>query len=109
MKEIGEMSRWIVSRLGPGVPLHFSRFHPTYKIQNLPPTPVSTLEKARRVALDAGVHFVYLGNVVGHEAESTYCPACGRRVIHRVGFSVLENLLKASRCPCGETIPGVWS
>lgn len=109
MDEIGQMSEWIRSRLGPEVPVHFTRFHPTYKIQNLPATPVSTLEKARRVALDAGLHFVYLGNVVGHEGESTYCPSCGERVIHRVGYRVLENRIRESRCPCGDRIPGVWS
>jgi pyruvate formate lyase activating enzyme len=107
--EIRRMSEWIRDHLGPDVPLHFSRFHPTYKIQNLPDTPVATLEKARATAMDTGLHYVYLGNVVGHEGESTYCPSCGKRVIHRVGFTVAENLLVGSRCPCGHEIPGVWS
>jgi pyruvate formate lyase activating enzyme len=109
MDQIREMCEWIRDRLGPAVPLHFSRFHPTYKIQNLPPTPVTTLEKARRVAIFAGLQFVYIGNVVGHEGESTYCPSCGRRVIHRIGYQIQENLLEGSRCPCGTVIPGVWS
>lgn len=109
LAEIGRMSSWIRSRLGPHVPLHFSRFHPTYKIQNLPSTPIKTLEKARTAALEAGLQFVYLGNVMGHEGESTYCPSCGRRVIHRFGYHVAENLLRSGRCPCGEALAGVWS
>ncbi len=109
MGEIREMCEWIRDRLGRHVPVHFSRFHPTYKMQNLPATPLTTLEKARRMAVYAGLDFVYLGNVVGHEGESTYCPSCGKRIIHRVGYHVQDNAMEGSRCPCGEEIPGVWS
>ncbi len=108
MEEIRRMSEWIRDSLGPHVPLHFSRFHPTYKMQNLPRTPVSTLENARSTAMEAGLQFVYLGNVVGHEGESTYCPSCGERVIHRIGYQIVENLVDGGACSCGELIPGVW-
>ncbi len=107
--DIRRMSRWIVRTLGPDVPVHFSRFYPQYMLKNLPPTPVSTLERLRQTALDAGVHFVYIGNVPGHPAESTYCPHCGKRLIYRIGYQIIENKLKNGRCPyCGTKIPGVW-
>ena len=108
--EIKKMCAWIVKELGPDVPVHFSRFHPTYLLKNLPPTPVSTLERCRRIARDAGINYVYIGNVPGHEAESTYCPGCGTTLIKRWGFLVVRNSLKDGACPrCGRKIPGVWS
>ena len=67
----------VADTLGPDVPLHFTRFHPTYRLTNLPPTPVATLERAWRAATDQGLRFVYLGNVPGHPAENTVCPGCG--------------------------------
>jgi len=92
------------------VPLHFSRFSPLYKLKNLPPTPVETLERARETALEAGLKFVYLGNVPGHPGENTYCPKCGRVVIGRAGYSLTEMNLKSGHCRfCGREIPGVWS
>jgi pyruvate formate lyase activating enzyme len=108
--EIRSMSRWVKSNLGNDVPLHFSRFHPTYKLKNLPVTPVETLDMARRVAMEEGLHFVYVGNVWGHEGENTFCPGCGKPVIRRVGFKILEVNLKGSSCAsCGRMIPGVWT
>jgi pyruvate formate lyase activating enzyme len=108
-KEIKAMSKWIMDNLGPDVPIHFTRFHPTYKIKNLPPTPKQSLERARNAAMEAGLHYVYIGNLWGHDGENTYCPGCKRIVIRRVGFNVLENKLKDGRCPqCGMRIPGVW-
>jgi len=108
--EIRKMTAWIRKELGPDVPVHFTRFHPTYRMKNLPPTPVKTLERCRTIGLDAGLHHVYLGNVPGHEGEHTYCPGCGRLLIKRVGFFVLKNDLKAGACPkCGRKIAGVWS
>jgi len=105
-----EMFRWIRSTLGPDVPVHLTRFHPTYKILNLPRTPVTTLERLHALGREAGLHYVYLGNVPGHAAESTYCPRCGARVIERYGYLVLQVDLQAGRCrACGEVIPGVWS
>ena len=70
--EIYEMCSWVFNELGPDAPIHFSRFHPTYKIKNLPPTPISTLTLARETAMRAGLNYAYVGNVPGHEGESTY-------------------------------------
>ena len=107
--EIRGMCEWIKSELGVDVPIHFSRFHPMYKIKNLPSTPVKTLETALSIARDVGLHYVYLGNVPGHEGESTYCPRCGKVVIGRVGYHITTNVLKDGTCPfCKQQIPGVW-
>ena len=105
-----KMCLWIKENLGPDVPLHFSRFWPTYKMLSLFPTPLETLEKARKIALDCGLHYVYIGNIPGHASENTYCPKCGRIVIRRKGYSILEvNLNEERRCKfCGEEIHGVW-
>ena len=108
--EIRAMANWIRGTLGADVPVHFTRFHPTYRLTNLPPTPVETLERAWQIARAEGLHFVYLGNVPGHAAESTSCQGCGAVVIRRVGFTVTENALRSGRCPsCQRAIPGVWS
>ncbi len=110
VKEVREMAAWLVSSMGPDVPVHFSRFHPTYRVKNLPPTPIKTLERARRAAMDAGLHYVYIGNVSFHEAESTYCPSCGKKVIARVGYRVDTSGLNEGACAsCGRKIPGVWT
>lgn len=107
--EINKMCQWIKSELGVEVPVHFSRFHPMYKIKNLPSTPIKTLENARKIAREIGLHYVYLGNVQGHEGESTYCPDCGEVLIKRIGYYILKNTIKAGKCPtCGHVIPGVW-
>jgi len=109
-QEVQDMSRWVVAHLGPDVPMHFTRFHPTYRVTNLPPTPVQTLERCRQIALDAGVHYVYAGNVTMHPGENTYCHSCRTELIRRVGFQVRNNRLREGRCPqCGTLIPGVWS
>jgi len=103
------LSQWIKKNLGENVPTHFSRFYPAYKMRNLPPTPVKTLETAYQIARDAGLNFVYIGNVPGHRYESTYCPSCNELLIHRVGYAILENKLRDGKCPkCGKQIPGVW-
>ncbi|MFH1144971.1 MAG: AmmeMemoRadiSam system radical SAM enzyme [Candidatus Eisenbacteria bacterium] len=104
------MFDWILLHLGPDVPLHLTRFHPTYQIRNLPRTPVATLERLHGLAKAAGLHYVYLGNVPGHVAESTYCPGCGKRVVERFGYLVTAVQIAGGRCPsCGREIPGVWS
>ena len=108
--EVRALARFVRDETGPDVPVHFTRFHPTYRLTNLPATPVATLERCREAALAEGLRFVYLGNVPGHPAESTYCPGCGQRLLHRVGMAVVENRLSRGACPgCGRTIPGVWS
>ncbi len=107
--ELKEMCQWIRHDLGPETPLHFSRFHPQYRLLNIPPTPVETLRKARDIGLKAGLHYVYVGNVPGEEGENTRCPECGKLVIRRVGYTIRENLLKDGKCgSCGATIAGVW-
>jgi pyruvate formate lyase activating enzyme len=109
METIRRMSRWIVSELGPDVPLHFSRFYPLYRLSALPRTPVSTLDRARETALEAGLNFVYVAKVTGHEGESTFCPGCGKAVIQRVGFFIDRMEVKDGSCGfCGRGLPGVW-
>jgi pyruvate formate lyase activating enzyme len=107
--EARDLCRWVKASLGPEVPVHFTRFHPTYRLTDLPPTPVATLDRLWRLARSEGLHYPYVGNVPGHPGESTYCPGCGTRLIHRLGFRVLENRLRDGHCPnCGRGIPGVW-
>jgi len=108
--EIRRMGEWVIEHLGPDVPMHFTRFHPTYRVTNLPRTPVSTLERCRQIALDAGVRYVYAGNVPMHPGENTYCHNCQHELIRRLGFRVRFNRITAGKCPnCGTNIPGVWS
>ncbi|MHC4442529.1 MAG: AmmeMemoRadiSam system radical SAM enzyme [Planctomycetota bacterium] len=109
--EIKRMSKWIVQHLGPDVPIHFSRFHPQYRVKNLPPTPMSTVERCRQIALDAGIHYVYLGNVRSkHPGEDTYCHGCQDKLISRYGYRITSNKITDGKCPkCKTKIPGVWS
>jgi len=105
-----EMCIWIKKELGADTPIHFSRFYPLYKLKTLPPTPVSTLDKAREVALSAGLEYVYIGNAPGHEAENTFCPKCKKMIIQRTGYMVGEINVKAGKCRyCGKPIPGIWT
>ena len=107
--EIKNLSKWLYKNLGTDVPVHFTQYHPTYKIKNIPPTPEATLNYCRETTLDAGLHYVYTGNVWGHMGESTYCPNCKKIVIHREGFTIKKNLIVKSKCPfCKTKIPGVW-
>ncbi len=108
-KELTDMCKWIVNELGADIPVHFTRFHPQYRLANLPPTPQATLNRAREIGLAGGLHFVYTGNVPGDEGENSYCPKCKKMLIRRFGFSILENRIKRGRCPdCRATIAGVW-
>jgi len=108
--EIRDLARWIKAHLGPDVPLHFSRFYPTYRLTNVPPTPVETLTRCRDIALAQGLHYVYVGNVPGHPGESTYCPRCKRVLIERRVFTILQDNLRSGKCKsCGAAIPGVWA
>ncbi|MBN1556774.1 MAG: AmmeMemoRadiSam system radical SAM enzyme [Lentisphaerae bacterium] len=110
LDEIKRMAHWIVTELGPLVPIHFTRFHPCYKIVNLPPTPPSTLRDARDAALAEGCRFVYTGNMPGQAGEHTYCPGCNTPVVTRYGFLLLENRLRNGRCPqCNTEVPGIWA
>jgi len=109
-EEVRDLARWVKGNLGADVPVHLTRFHPTYRLTNLPPTPVATLERSWEIARAEGLQFVYVGNVPGHAGEHTACPGCGSRLIRRVSFQVLENRIAGDRCPdCRRPIPGVWS
>ncbi len=110
-KDIAELSSWVKDNLGADTPLFFSRFTPNYLLSELPPTPVETLTLARAEAVRKGLKYVYVGNVPGHEGENTYCPKCGRVLIRRYGYAVLEDRLTPSggRCPWdGTKVPGIW-
>lgn len=108
-RELSAMTKWIVQKLGPDVPIHFTRFYPMYKLRNLPPTPIKTLERSRRIALESGIHFAYAGNVPGHPGENTFCPSCKAALIVRDGYIVTQNNIKNGRCGrCNAEIPGVW-
>lgn len=108
--ELRELCTWIKNDLGADTPLHFTRFHPQYRLTNIPSTPIAVLRTARRIGLESGLHYVYTGNVPGDEGESTYCPACGATVIQRIGFSVLARAMNGGKCAkCGAPIAGVWS
>lgn len=108
-QDIKKLCSWIVNNLGPDVPLHFSRFSPTYKLKNLPPTPIPTLTRAREIAMSEGIKYAYTGNAPGHKGENTYCSECGKLLIERWGFYLRSYDIEDGKCPsCGEEIPGVW-
>jgi len=106
-----ESLRWIaeaINGISPTIPWHISRFFPAYKLADRPPTPVATLQEARRIGREVGLQYIYVGNVPG-EGEDTYCPACGKLVLKRIGFAIKENRLQEGGCPsCGAVVDGVW-
>ncbi len=106
-----EELRWTAEAIvgiSPAIPWHVSRFHPSFRLLDLAVTPVETLENARRIGVEAGLRYVYLGNVPG-EGEDTRCPECRKLVVKRIGFLVRENRLSDGRCPyCGAQVDGVW-
>ncbi len=107
--ELKELAEFIAHDLGTDTPWHISRFHPTYKLTDRPPTPVKTLTAAREIGLNAGLKYVYTGNVPGNSGENTFCPACGETVIERWGFQVGAVRIKDGRCAlCDAQIDGVW-
>ena len=106
---IRKMCRWIVNNLGTEVPLHISRFHPEYKLKNLPQTPLETITMARSIARAEGIEYVYTGNVPYDENSDTFCPECGLKIIQRVGYSLRMYRLEDGRCfNCGRAIAGIW-
>ncbi|MCL5030296.1 MAG: AmmeMemoRadiSam system radical SAM enzyme [Bacteroidetes bacterium] len=108
-KMLNSLAEWIIGEIGPDVPLHFTRFHPDYKLLNLSPTPIATLERARHIAMNKGIHYVYIGNVPGHAGNNTYCPFCKKEIIRRTNFFVLEEHITNGRCDyCKNSIAGVW-
>jgi len=107
LEEARKLSRWIYENLGPDIPTHFLRFHPDFKLNQLPPTPVETLERHHEVAKAEGLKYVYVGNVPGHPLENTYCAGCGSVVVKRYGFDIIGWYMdKDNNClNCGEHIP----
>ena len=109
-KSLQGLASWVTGELGPDVPVHFTRFHPDYQLLNLPPTPVSTLERARDIAMAAGIRYAYIGNVPGHAGNHTYCPGCRKVIVRRESFFVTEMHMKGGACAfCKRPIAGVWS
>ncbi|MCP4593395.1 MAG: AmmeMemoRadiSam system radical SAM enzyme [bacterium] len=110
LRTIRKMCGWIRRNVGVEVPLHFSRFVPMYRLNNLPRTPVTTLESACTVAKQVGLKYVYTANIAPHDGNNSYCPKCGTALVQRLGLKVLENHLRAGCCPkCKLRIPGIWS
>ncbi len=109
-EEIKRESEWIVENLGDSVPLHFTAFHPDFRMMDKQPTPSATLKCARKIGLESGIKFVYIGNVHDTEGQTTFCPNCGAPLIKRDWHSVLMNNLGNGECGnCGTKIPGVFS
>jgi pyruvate formate lyase activating enzyme len=106
--ELRELARFIAQELGQEAPWHISRFHPAFRMKDIPPTPLADLERAARIGQEEGLRFVYLGNVLEHSLEATFCPGCGQKLLSRSGFSV-QGLPFDGWCACGERIPGIWS
>jgi pyruvate formate lyase activating enzyme len=105
---LGEIAERIARELGRAVPWHVSGYYPAWRF-TAPPTPRQTLERACRIGQEAGLEFVYIGNLPGHRNDNTWCPACGALLIHRLGFDVVRNALRDGRCPdCGRPVAGVW-
>jgi len=108
--EARDLARFVKSELSPEVPVHFTRFHPSYRMQNLPSTPVATLTRARDAALEEGLHYVYVGNVPGHPGAHTTCPSCHKILVRRVNMVTVENRIVAGSCPdCKTKIAGLWT
>jgi pyruvate formate lyase activating enzyme len=107
-EELEGLARFL-SGLDPFIPWHVSRFHPTYRLTNIHPTPPETVRMAREIGFEAGLKYVYTGNLPGDKGEKTLCHQCGEVLIDRYGFSVKENAMKGQHCPrCNAKIPGVW-
>jgi len=108
--EIDALSRWVADALGPNVPLHFTAFHPDWKMRDKPATPAATLSRARDIARTNGVRYVYTGNVHDRAGGSTWCHGCGALLIGRDWFDLTQwHLAKDGRClDCGTPLPGVF-
>jgi len=109
-QECRDMAKWIVQNLGPDVPVHFSSFHPTYMLNNLPSTSPRVVERNRKIAMEAGVRYAYVGNVPGSAGENTFCHSCGKQIVDRYGYHTRSRIAAGGKCPnCATAIPGVWA
>ena len=107
--EIRNMCRWLFKNGFSETPIHFSRFYPVYKLEQLPPTPLEMLNKAAMIAAEEGLKYIYTGNVPGNEKSDTKCPSCSTVLIKRNGYRIEFNKITGSKCPsCGTKIDGVW-
>ncbi|MEE9612942.1 MAG: AmmeMemoRadiSam system radical SAM enzyme [Desulfatiglandales bacterium] len=107
-EELKDLAEFLVD-LDPNIPWHISRFHPTHRLTSIPPTPPENIHKAKDIGYEAGLKYVYTGNLPGDEAENTFCHDCGEFLIDRFGFYIKKNRMKNNHCPqCGAPIPGVW-
>jgi pyruvate formate lyase activating enzyme len=110
LSKIEQMCNWLVNNGFENTPLHFSRFSPMYKLSDLSPTKISTLEKAYEIALKSGLKHIYIGNVWDSERENTFCPKCHNLLLKRSGYNIIFNKIKNSKCPeCNTIISGVWN
>lgn len=108
--QISWFCQWVKDNLGTMVPVHFSRFWPTYRMENLPRTPVQTLEHAFKIAKGKGLNYVYIGNLPGHKNGNTYCHKCNELIIQRIGMKLIKSNIVKGKCGyCGTSIPGVWT
>jgi len=108
--EIRKMCKWLRENGFTNTPLHFSRFQPVYKLEQLPPTPIEVLDKAYKIAMDEGIKYVYIGNVPGNEASNTRCPSCNAIIVERAGYRIVAFRIKDGKCgECGKIAEGVWS
>ena len=107
--EIKRMCNWLAENGFSDTPLHFSRFHPQYKLEHVTPTPAGILVRAAEIARSEGLKYIYIGNLPGAGNDDTLCPSCGKKVVDRSGFRIVSQTLTGGRCSCGEKIPGVWS
>ncbi|HLO25285.1 MAG TPA: AmmeMemoRadiSam system radical SAM enzyme [Geobacteraceae bacterium] len=107
-EELTGLARFIVDKVGVETPWHVTQFYPTYRLTDRPRTPVATLRRARQIGLDAGLRYVYEGNVPGEGGENTYCPGCGELLIKRLGYHIQENRIRSGHCPsCEADIDGI--
>jgi len=107
--ELDQLTRWVARELGPDVPLHFTAFHPDFKMLDRPPTPPETLTRARQIGLRNGLHYIYTGNVHDEAGGTTYCPGCHKPVIGRDWYRLTGWSLKDGACKnCGTRIPGMF-
>ena len=115
-EELQALSRWVCEKLGPDVPLHFTAFHPDFRMRDVPPTPAATLERARSIGREAGLRYVYTGNIHDPAGQSTYCHGCDTCLIGRDGYLITEWNLVEGRCRSCDTVcagvfddqPGTW-